>query len=160
MRNEHATHCCRSLRTHAPKLKFAKYLGLQNLHCELRSAVWVYKEQHEQLAFNLSSKLSSSLCCYHRSVLQRVFSGVGVTAAPIQFTRHPPRFRGTRAMMVGKDAPIMRVEVATLLAKGAIEPVPPAEMKSGFYSPYFVVPKKTDWLRPILDLCALNRALH
>uniref|UniRef100_A0A8C1XTW6 ribonuclease H n=1 Tax=Cyprinus carpio TaxID=7962 RepID=A0A8C1XTW6_CYPCA len=50
--------------------------------------------------------------------------------------------------------------VQTLLAKGAIEPVPPVDMKSGFYSPYFIVPKKTGGLRPILDLRALNRALH
>ena len=78
----------------------------------------------------------------------------------IQFARRPPRFRGVRATMVGKDAPVMRAEVATLLAKGAIEPVPPADMKSGFYSPYFIVPKKTGGLRPILDLRALNRALH
>ncbi len=27
--------------------------------------------------------------------------------------------------------------------KDAIEPVPPAEMRQGFYSPYFIVPKKT-----------------
>ena len=43
--------------------------------------------------------------------------------------------------MAGGNAPVMRAEVATLLAKGAIETVPPAEMKSGFYSPYFIVPK-------------------
>ncbi|KAI2648081.1 hypothetical protein H4Q32_018084 [Labeo rohita] len=29
---------------------------------------------------------------------------------------------------------------------------PPAEMKLGFYSPYFIVPKKNGGLRPILDL--------
>ncbi len=33
-------------------------------------------------------------------------------------------------------------EIAVLLAKDAIEPVPPAEMRQGFYSPYFIVPKK------------------
>ncbi len=32
--------------------------------------------------------------------------------------------------------------------------------KSGFYSPYFIVPKKGDGLRPILDLHVLNWALH
>ncbi|KAL0146713.1 hypothetical protein M9458_058053, partial [Cirrhinus mrigala] len=32
-------------------------------------------------------------------------------------------------------------------------------MKSGFYSPYFIVPKKSGGLRPILDLRALNRSL-
>ncbi len=62
--------------------------------------------------------------------------------------------------MSSKDAPVLRAEVAVLLAKDAIEPVPPAEMKSGFYSPYFVVPKKGGGLRPILDLRVLNRALH
>ncbi len=35
--------------------------------------------------------------------------------------------------------------------KDAIEPVPPAEMRQGFYSPYFIVPKKGSGLRPILD---------
>ncbi|KAL0201658.1 hypothetical protein M9458_004845, partial [Cirrhinus mrigala] len=56
-------------------------------------------------------------------------------------------------------AAVLRAEVAVLLANDAIEPVPPAEMKSGFYSPYFIVPKKSGGLRPILDLRALNRSL-
>ncbi len=33
-------------------------------------------------------------------------------------------------------------------------------MKSGFYSPYFIIPKKGSGLWPILDLRVLNRALH
>ncbi len=33
-------------------------------------------------------------------------------------------------------------------------------MRQGFYSPYFIVPKKGGGLRPILDLRVLNRALH
>ena len=33
-------------------------------------------------------------------------------------------------------------------------------MRTGFYSPYFIVPKKGGGLRPILDLRVLNRALH
>ncbi len=61
----------------------------------------------------------------------------------IQFARRPPKFRGIRfTSVLSKDAPVLRAEVAVLLAKDAIEPVPPAEMKSGFYSPYFIVPKK------------------
>ncbi len=59
-----------------------------------------------------------------------------------------------------QNAPVLREEIAVLLAKGAIEPVPPAEMRQGFYSPYFIVPKKGGGLRPILDLRLLNRALH
>ncbi len=76
---------------------------------------------------------------------------------------HPAsrKFRGIRfTSVLSKDAPVLRAEVAVLLAKDAIEPVPPAEMKSGFYSPYFIVPKKDGGLRPILDLRVLNRALH
>ncbi|KAI2645524.1 Cytoplasmic polyadenylation element-binding protein [Labeo rohita] len=38
---------------------------------------------------------------------------------------------------------VLHVEIAVLLAKDAIKPVPPTEMKSGFYSPYFIVPKKS-----------------
>ncbi len=62
--------------------------------------------------------------------------------------------------MLNKDAPVLCAEVAVLLEKDAIEPVPPAEMESGFYRPYFIVPKKGRGLRPILDLRAPNRALH
>ncbi len=79
----------------------------------------------------------------------------------IQFDRHPPRFSGIRfTSVLNKDAPVLRAEIAVLLMKDAIEPVPPDEMKSGFYSPYFIIPKKGGGLRPILDLRVLNRALH
>ncbi|KAI2649176.1 hypothetical protein H4Q32_020398 [Labeo rohita] len=79
----------------------------------------------------------------------------------IQFARRPPRYRGVLSTSVHSDthAAVLRAEVAVLLAKDAIEPVPPAEMKSGFYSPYFIVPKKSGGLRPILDLRALNRSV-
>ncbi len=79
----------------------------------------------------------------------------------IQFTRRPPKFRGIRFTSVkAADAPVLRAEIAVLLAKDAIEPVPPADMGSGLFSPYFIVPKKVGGLRPILDLRVLNRALH
>ncbi len=51
----------------------------------------------------------------------------------IQFDRRPPKFRGIRLTSVkAVDAPILCVEIAVLLAKDAIEPVPPADMGSGF----------------------------
>ncbi len=79
----------------------------------------------------------------------------------IQFARRPPKFNGVLETSVAvRNAPILREEIAVLLAKDAIEPVPPAEMRQGFYSPYFIVPKKGGGLRPILDLRVLNRALH
>ncbi|KAL0163783.1 hypothetical protein M9458_039536, partial [Cirrhinus mrigala] len=58
-----------------------------------------------------------------------------------------------------KDAHVLRSEVLTLLGKGAIEMVHPAQSESGFYSRYFLVPKRDRGLRPILDLRLLNRAL-
>ncbi len=79
----------------------------------------------------------------------------------IQFARRPPKFNGVLETSVAvRNAPVLREEIAVLLAKDAIEPVPPAEMRQGFYSPYFIVPKKGGGLRPILDLRVLNRALH
>ncbi|KAL0147058.1 hypothetical protein M9458_057582, partial [Cirrhinus mrigala] len=79
----------------------------------------------------------------------------------IQFARRPPKFRGILFTSVcsDTDASVLRAEIAVLLAKDTIEPVPPAEMKSGFYSPYFIVPKKSGRLQPILDLRVLNRSL-
>ena len=49
--------------------------------------------------------------------------------------------------------------MATLLQKGAITRVSTSEQQAGFYSIYFLVPKKDGELRPILDLCRLNAHL-
>ncbi len=68
--------------------------------------------------------------------------------------------RRSRDVGGSPERPVLREEIAVLLAKDAIEPVPPAEMRQGFYSPYFIVPKKGGGLRTILDLRVLNRALH
>ncbi len=76
----------------------------------------------------------------------------------IQFARRPPKFNGVLETSVAvRNAPVLREEIAILLAKDAIEPVPPAKMRQGFHSPYFIVPKKGGGLRPILDLRVLNR---
>ncbi len=49
----------------------------------------------------------------------------------IQFARRPPKFRGIRfTSVLSKDAPVLRAEVAVLLAKDAIEPVPPLESEA------------------------------
>ncbi len=69
----------------------------------------------------------------------------------IQFTRRPPKFNAVLETSVAvRNAPVLRDEIAVLLAKDAIEPVPPAERRQGFYSPYFIIPKKRGALRPIL----------
>src|SRR4029434_6151683 len=53
----------------------------------------------------------------------------------------------------------LRKEIVSLLRKEAISVVPPEEAASGFYSRYFLVPKKDGNYRPILDLRVLNKAL-
>ncbi len=45
-------------------------------------------------------------------------------------------------LSVEQGCPCLACRSRGPMAKDAIEPVPPAEMKSGFYSPYFIVPKK------------------
>lgn len=70
----------------------------------------------------------------------------------IQFARQPPKFSSVLFTSVGGKDAVLRAEAAVLLVKDAIEPVPPAKMKKGFCSFYFIVPKKSGELRPILDL--------
>ncbi|KAL0147294.1 hypothetical protein M9458_057396 [Cirrhinus mrigala] len=78
----------------------------------------------------------------------------------IQFGAPPPPFIGVSPTLVGPEQGlVMEQEVATLLRKEAIEVVPPHARESGFYSRYFIVPKKDGGLRPILDLRVLNRSV-
>lgn len=53
----------------------------------------------------------------------------------------------------------MEQEVHSLLVKEVIERIPPPKRESGFYSRYFIDPKKDGGLRPIIDLQHLNRFL-
>ncbi len=55
---------------------------------------------------------------------------------------------------------VMEQEVHSLLVKEAIECVPKPDREPGFYSRYFIVPKKDGGLRPILDLRHLNHSLR
>ncbi len=50
--------------------------------------------------------------------------------------------------------------IPVLLAKDVMKPVPPADMKAGFFSPYIIVPKKSGGLQPIFGLRFLNWAFH
>ncbi len=78
----------------------------------------------------------------------------------IQFAFPPLRFSGVTPTLVGPEqALVMEQEVKALLRKEAIEVVHPHERESGFYSRYFIVPKKDGGLRPIIDLRQLNHSV-
>lgn len=79
----------------------------------------------------------------------------------LQFAHSPPRFsKIIYSQAEGEAAHFLRSEITSLLEKKAIQMVPPAQSQSGFYSRYFVVPKKGGGMRPILDLRALNKHLR
>lgn len=76
----------------------------------------------------------------------------------LQFSHVPPPFRGVVHTLV-KDPRAnnsLAQELKTLLQKQAIRILPPSDMVGGFYSKYFLVPKRDDGLRPILDLRQVN----
>lgn len=79
----------------------------------------------------------------------------------IQFQGRPPKFRGVKTTTVtnpGK-ALALRQEIGALLQKEAIEQLDAPTHEGGFYSTYFIIPKKDGGLRPILDLRHLNTHL-
>ena len=79
----------------------------------------------------------------------------------IQFRRRPPPFNGVRMTVVGDPlrSQALSKEIEELLGKGAVECVPGAAQLRGYYSFYFLVPKKDGGFRPILDLRKLNQFL-
>ena len=76
----------------------------------------------------------------------------------IQFRRRPPFSRGVDQTVVTDPlrAQALESEIAALLRKGAIREIDPGSSPPGFYSRYFLVPKASGGLRPILDLRRLN----
>ena len=85
-----------------------------------------------------------------------------LTGYTLQFRLKPPPFRGVVVTVV-KDvvqSSALNVEIQALLRKRAIQLVDPALTDQGFYSKYFLVPKKDGGLRPILDLRVLNKYLR
>ena len=70
-----------------------------------------------------------------------------------------PKFLGVRETpLLGQYAQVLVAEVETLLLKGAIQKV--HFPHQGYYSTYFLVPKKTGDLRPILNLKPINGSIE
>ncbi len=75
--------------------------------------------------------------------ISRWLLGVIERGFTLQFRRRPPRFNGVvQCLTLPWNAQVLRREVCCVLEKRAVEQVPPSELESGFYSRYFVVPKR------------------
>ena len=77
----------------------------------------------------------------------------------IPFVHGPPTFTRVKQTPLPAEpakAQALLEEIQSLLDKGAIERVPPSQVRSGWYGHYFLVSKKTGGWRPILNLKPLN----
>ena len=83
----------------------------------------------------------------------RIQYTVQVPSAEVSGGQNDHRYRPIQSLA-------LRQQVLTLLEKRAIEPVDPLSQDSGFYSTYFIIPKKGGGLHPILDLRPLNKHLR
>ena len=61
--------------------------------------------------------------------------------------------------MNASNQAILNSEVESLLQKAVIEPEPFAQRRQGFYSTFFLVPKKSGELRAVINLRPLNQYL-
>ena len=61
--------------------------------------------------------------------------------------------------MNANNQAILNLEIESLLQKAVIEPVPFAQRLQGFYSTFFLVPKKSGDLRAVINLRPLNQYL-
>ncbi len=73
-----------------------------------------------------------------------------------------PCFDGVQLTVVNSasKASVLQQVLSSLLQKGAIEEIPQSDIERGFFSRYFLVPKRDGGLRPILDLRRLNFSLY
>ncbi len=80
----------------------------------------------------------------------------------LQFGRNPPHFDGVQLTVLNSTskASVLQQELSSLLQKGAVEEIPQSDIEQGFFSRYFLVPKRDGGLRPILDLRRLNFSLY
>ena len=78
----------------------------------------------------------------------------------LEFSGHPPQTGIKQTSVQRENLNILEAEVEDLLRKDAIEMVPLQEINCGFYSTFFLVPKKNVKMRPVINLRPLNKYLR
>ena len=129
--------------------------------CPLKGAVDQYAEffraQQQIPARQLSEFLSAwlELCAPLPSWIESLLS----RGLSLQFKDGvPPPFKGVVETVIQDPGQrtALQAEITSLLARGAISPVPKEDAQAGHYSRYFLVDKPNGGTRPILDLRVLN----
>jgi hypothetical protein len=109
----------------------------------------------------LGGRLSRHLAAWEEFPCNTFVKEVLQQGHSLPFLSNPPTFRGVRETPLSGDyASVLPDEVASLLAKGAVEEVSQEEAYQGWYGHYFLVKKKSGGLRPILNLKPLNKLLQ
>lgn len=107
----------------------------------------------------VGGRLSAFRGEWERSVSDRWVLGIIDQGYALEFVDRPPIDNGVKITPVPRDPAarlVLSEEIASLLEKKVIAPVPPESIGQGFYSTFFTVPKKTGGFRPILNLKPLN----
>ena len=78
----------------------------------------------------------------------------------LEFLTMPPFSRIKQTVVNAQDLPILLQEVEKLLEKKCHRTCPMARKSERFLSTFFLVPKKSGELRPVINLCPLNRYLR
>ena len=113
-----------------------------------------------ELTLQVGGRLNQFLDEWHKITADRWVLEIIQMGYALEFTQAPPSNRGVKCTPVPKDLKAKKVlhkEIQSLLDKNVIVPVPLSQRGQGFYSPFFVVPKKTEGYRPILNLKPLNK---
>ncbi len=80
----------------------------------------------------------------------------------LQFGKNRTRFDGVHLTVVNSasKASVLQQELSSLLQKGAIEEVPQSEVERGFFSRYFLVPKRDGGLSTAFEFFPLQREVQ
>ena len=92
--------------------------------------------------------------------MDRWMSRLNIRGYTLQFASRP-QFNGIQETLLSSQEQCLalQAELRELLLKEAISRVPQGEENQGYYSRYFLVPKKTGGMRPILDLSVFNKVI-